>query len=241
MPTNDRSHSPIATVALAVVCCILMSAAAFRNTVYRDEATLWAENMRRAPGKQRTFHNAGCALAKDGRYHEALRAFDAALALGPDGTVLLHFLHIERGNAFYHLGRYDDAVTAWQRALETSPGNPEALTNIAVAQVKQGRIEEARGHAVAALAVPHPLPETFEIMGEISLLRREYRAAATQFAAALAKNPDLVDAYLGAAEAQERLGDRTAARAMLRAYIDRATDAEGRGNAERNLVRLEGE
>jgi tetratricopeptide (TPR) repeat protein len=238
MPTNDRSHPAPAWTVLAMLCVALASVAAVRNAAYRDEPSLWTETIRRSPGKQRTYHNAGCALAKAGRYDDALRAFDAALALEPDGSVLLHFLHIERGNAYYHLGRYEDAIAAWRRALETSPGNPEVLTNTAVALVKLGRIEEARGHAAAALAAPRPLPETHEVMGEISLLRGEYQAAADQLAAALKMRPDLVDAYLSAALAYEKTGNPSSASAMLRQYLERATDAAGREKARQLAERL---
>jgi tetratricopeptide (TPR) repeat protein len=217
-------------VVLALIC--LLAAGAFqRNRLYRTEVSLWEHTVRRASGKQRVHHNYGCALAAEHRYESALEAFRNALALRPDGTVLPHFLHIEMGNAYFHLGRYDEALQAWRTALAASPGNPEVLTNMAVVLFKQGRTGEAAEHARRAMARPSPLPETLELMGDIAFQRGEFRPAAAFYVAAVRARPGLLTAYRGAVLAYERAGDDELAKGMLVQYLSLNLDDKARREA----------
>jgi tetratricopeptide (TPR) repeat protein len=50
----------------------------------------------------------------------------------------------DTGVALYQLGRYDEAVAAFERALEKSPGYEESLFNKALAEDRAGRREDSR-------------------------------------------------------------------------------------------------
>jgi len=229
------SHSSARVLLLGAICFLLLAGTIVRNPVYRSESGLWAETVKRSSGKQRTHHNFGCALAKEGRYEEALRAFDAALAMKPDGTLLLHYCYLEVGNANYHLERYDDAVAAWRKALGYAPGNPEILTNIAVVFARQGKYEDALSYARSALNAAPPLAETLEVLGDISLAKGDVRAAAAYFVSAVEREPAPVSAYRSAAAALEKAGDYDAASRYLEQYIARVDDPAQKGDAIRAL------
>lgn len=208
-----------ASLALAAALTILlMTAAHGRNHLYRSNIALWQAAVQGTPGKQRPLHNLGHALVREGRYDEALQAFGSVLRMREDGSVYMPFLFIEQGNAFFHLGRLDEAIASWHRALASSPGNAEVLTNIAVALLKQGRKEEARGYARSALAAPEPPAEALEVMGEIALDQGAYREAASYLTLALKKKPDLLSAYRNAALALEGMGDYRSASAIIQQY-----------------------
>lgn len=219
----DRSEpfSPLRPVLLAGIVVLLIATSAIRNAVYHSEITLWTSVVSRQPDKLRPHHNLGCALSRDGRHREALREFDTVLALKDDGSVRFKELFIERGNAAYHLGMFEDAVASWQKALVLSPGNAEVLTNIAVVRLKQGRTEDALGFARTALAVPDPLAETFEVLGEIALGRKEYEAAASYLLAAIEKKPGLSSAYRNAAHALAGQGRYDLAVRILDQFLSR--------------------
>jgi Flp pilus assembly protein TadD len=57
---------------------------ALRNRDYRSEVALWESTVQSAPAKARPHHNLGCAYALAGRYDDAKRELEAALALRPD-------------------------------------------------------------------------------------------------------------------------------------------------------------
>lgn len=211
-------HPVVPPLGTAILVIALMTATCLRNPVYRSEIMLWESTVRSTPGKQRTHHNYACALAKEGRYGEALAAIDGALRLENDGSVLLHYLFIEQGNANYRLGRREEALESWRRALALSPGNAEIMTNMAVAFLELGRFEEARTHARSALNVSRPLAETFEVLGELALRRKDFDDASSYFAAAIRKRPGVQSLYLNAALAREGAGDYREAYAYLEKY-----------------------
>jgi len=51
--------------------------------------------------------------------------------------------HFFLGNAFYRLGRLDDAVREWNTCMELSPRFPYAFNNLAIAYWKLGRTDDA--------------------------------------------------------------------------------------------------
>lgn len=235
---NAIPPSPVRTPLLMLIVLLLTAAAFARGPLFRDEVGLWAETVERSPDKQRPHHNFGCALAREKRYDEAIRAFDQALSKPPDGTILPHLCYIEIGNAHYHRGRYDEAVAAWKKALAFSPGNAEILTNLAEGSIRQGKTDEAWGYIQAALAASSPYPETMEVLGEILLARGDAASAAASFVSAVNKNPGLVTAYRGAATAYEKLGKYGPAVHYLEQYLSRAADGPDRIEAAERMVRL---
>jgi tetratricopeptide (TPR) repeat protein len=83
----------------------------------------------------------GLAAYDDGRYEDALQAFDAAKKQLPDSAALEY----DRGNALYRLQRLDEAREAYQRAAEMTPGElgERDLYNMGNALAELGRTQEA--------------------------------------------------------------------------------------------------
>ncbi len=210
---------PIVSLAIISSLVVLLAVTAqARNRIYRSEVALWEAAVRTTPGKRRPHHNLGHALALEGRHEEALQAFARVLGLPEDGSVHMPFLYLEQGKAFYYLGRYGDAITAWTRALALAPGDPEALTNIAVALLEQGRLDEAGAYGRSALAAPAPPAEAFEVLGEVAHYQGKHREAASLLAEALRRKPGLLSAYRTRALALEAAGDDRAALSLVREY-----------------------
>lgn len=62
----------------------------------------------------------------------------------------------ERGNRLYRAGKYAEAVTAYQAALQAGDDSPELRYNLGTALVRLGRYEEAEQHLRAALDAVDP-------------------------------------------------------------------------------------
>ncbi len=124
------------------------------------------------PGNAETWHNLAFALRAQGRNHQAADAFSEALQIKPEyvsawhnaglvylamddpGQALAAFLKAQTlaadrprlathiGVALHNLGRYEDAVATYRKALA---GEPEAETqnNLAVSLQELGRDDEA--------------------------------------------------------------------------------------------------
>lgn len=211
---------------LAALSIVLAFASFTRNPVFMTDVSIWAEAAEQSPGKQRALHNYGCALAKDGRYTEAISVFDKVLSLPYDGSVLMHFMHLERGNAYYHLKQYDNALSAYKDALIIAPADSEALTNIAVVLMKQGKRTDALAYAKMAVETGSPFATTFEVMGDIFAAEGKRAEAVQYYLDAIRKNPGLLSAYKSLAGVYETMGQYSTAIAMLNDIMARAGDSD---------------
>lgn len=80
-------------------------------------------------------------LEKAGRkWEKAARAFEEAVSNDP----LLHQAHGSLGYAYRKLGRYEDSLGAYDRALELAPDYVEAIEYRAEAYLGLGRLEAAK-------------------------------------------------------------------------------------------------
>jgi tetratricopeptide (TPR) repeat protein len=62
-------------------------------------------------------YNSATSLRLQGKWEEAAAGSQEALALDPRHEDCLYYL----GNAFFELGRFQEAIDAWKRLIETSP------------------------------------------------------------------------------------------------------------------------
>jgi tetratricopeptide (TPR) repeat protein len=83
----------------------------------------------------------GLRAYDEGRYEDALKAFEAAQKQLPNSAALEY----DRGNALYRLQRLDQAREAYQHAAEMSPGElgERDLYNLGNALAELGRTQEA--------------------------------------------------------------------------------------------------
>lgn len=128
-------------------------------------------------------------LEQEGRFGDALRALERAVALAPNdigarnalalclqrldrpAEALQHleyllkqypqlgFAHASKGNALIALGHLGRARASHLRALELEPGNIAALTSLASIASHRGNHDEARGWAQQVLAVVPNFPD----------------------------------------------------------------------------------
>lgn len=87
---------------------------------------------------------------RKGDYEAAVRELERAVALLDDDPTLLDHL----GDAYDKIGRRDDALAAWRKALEHDPENPEAIQAKIAAAEEGPEPEPVTEPAVDAPAMP---------------------------------------------------------------------------------------
>lgn len=126
-------------IALIAVTGALALVTLNRNTVWSDNVTLWADAVRKSPGKVRPYNNLGAALSDANRLEEASQVLLQALAVKPDHPEAYYNL----GRIYLIQGRVDDAVALLTRAVALKRDYHNAYVNLAAAYVQQGKSREA--------------------------------------------------------------------------------------------------
>ncbi|MCT7958596.1 tetratricopeptide repeat protein [Laspinema palackyanum] len=116
-----------------------------------SHATLPPVSQRTSPGdleQAEAYNNQGYDLASQGKFIEAVAAFEQAIALYPDYDTAYNNL----GIAYAQLGNFSAAVSAFEQALTLNAGNVEYYNNLGSALGSLGRIAEATNVLREAIA-----------------------------------------------------------------------------------------
>lgn len=88
-----------------------------------------------APGRsaaQREIFGRGNQLYQQGDYAGAIDAYESVLSAGFDAAAL----HYNLGNAYFKSGELGRAILEWERALDRTPGDPDAEANLELARTQ---------------------------------------------------------------------------------------------------------
>ena len=81
----------------------------------------------------------GIVLSEQGKYDEAIKAFDRAIELNPQYADAWY----NKGLALDHQGKYDEVIKAYDRAIKINPQHILALINKGNVMRLQGKYDEA--------------------------------------------------------------------------------------------------
>lgn len=118
------------------------------------------------------------------------------------------------------LNRYQDAITAFHKALELDPDNPLVNLNLGEAELALGHTQDAEGHFRKALqeTEKNPVPENLMTRAQCLAHLGNQREAAAIILTALEQKRDDPDVLLYAAQVFALVGDH----AVALAYVERA-------------------
>jgi adenylate cyclase len=105
-----------------------------------------------SPSGAKAYQSLAVALRFSGRYSEAIPFAEQAIRLDPYPPAVT-FRHL--GSCYYNIGRYEEAITAYKKALQKNPDDIFTHIGLAVTYVKLGREEEARAEAKEVIRI-HP-------------------------------------------------------------------------------------
>lgn len=93
------------------------------------------------------------------RYEEAIAQYTAALQIREHSTVASNM-----GSCYLNLGRTDQALECFLRAVRADSKNPNAYNNIAQLYIQLGEYEDAIPYAEEALALNAKMPQALNAM-----------------------------------------------------------------------------
>jgi tetratricopeptide (TPR) repeat protein len=197
----------VATAVLVMIAASLATTTLMRNRIYQDSVKVWESMVRSSPTKRRPHQNYGQALSTAGRLQEALGEFKTVLSLNDDGSVPLRDTYREIGVVYFRLGLLDEAITAWKNGLRYAPGDAGLLNNLAIALMRQSKVDEAITYAEAAARSNEYMAEPMNTLGELYLKKGDPRKAIQYFNRYLYLRPEDARGYWNAALALKDAGD----------------------------------
>jgi Tfp pilus assembly protein PilF len=138
---NRKPWHKVAMVAVLIVIVAALGARTMaRNATYRTEISLWQDNIQNLPDTPRPYSNLGTALARQGKFDQAMAMFNKALAINEK----LALAYNNRGTVYMDMGQMDRAVADFNQAIKLDP-------RILGAHFNRGIIAANRGHFAMAL------------------------------------------------------------------------------------------
>jgi tetratricopeptide (TPR) repeat protein len=179
-----------------------------------------------------SLHLLGVLALQVGRYDVAADLIGQAI--GIDGTVALYYSN--RGNALKALGRLDDSVVCYRRAIVLRPRYPEAYNNLATLLQTLGQTAEAVTWLRKAITLKPDFPEAHNNLG--NLLGRGEEAIGC-YRRAIALRPGYAEAHNNLGAALKDAGALEEAAACYHSALTLQPDcAEAANNLGIVLVRL---
>jgi Tfp pilus assembly protein PilF len=143
--------------------------------------------------------NSGLNHLREGRPQMALEDFKKAVKGDPKSPYFQKGL----GLAYTQLGKYEDAVAAFRKALQINPYYVDVRNDLGTALILSGKRVEGKAEYLTAYNDPtNPSPDmSARNLGQAYLEEKSFTEAANWFRSALNKNKSLVDAQGGLADA----------------------------------------
>lgn len=157
-----------------------------------DEAAYQCKSMLKQYPTCFTLHQIhGAALKRQGKFREALDAFDAAVRIRPDSADALN----NRGVALNALGRHTEAVADHTAAIRLKPDYAVAHNNHGVALQALGRLPEAAKSHETAIRCRPDYAEAYNNLGNVRMESGQIPEATDCFQKAIRYRKDLAQAH----------------------------------------------
>jgi tetratricopeptide (TPR) repeat protein len=210
----------LAAVAAALAVCIALGVALHRRAqVWKSAISLWSDAAAKSPLKARPHMNLGYALTPV----DPARAVDEyrlALRLGAaDRTIDHDELNQDLAGALLSLHRYQEAIAILKELIATGPERPQLETNLAIAYLESGKLDESRATAERVAARFPDYSPARHTLGQLAFSRGDYAEAKREFVQALALDPDSTVSLSSLAVTEEKLGNRAAACSAWAKYL----------------------
>jgi tetratricopeptide (TPR) repeat protein len=199
-PRLQRGQRQLAGLTTAVAVIVLGALSWQHCLVFRNQETLFRDNLLHNSSAWAAHNNLGLALMKQGKWQEGIEQFDQALRLKPDFPEA----NINLCMALVQAGRTQEAIAQCEQTLRIRPDIPEAHYHLGSALMQAGRIQEAIGHFDQAIRIRPNYAEAYNYLG-IGLMKvGRSQEAIGHFEQAIRIKPDFPEAHanLGNALAQ---------------------------------------
>ena len=173
-----------------------------RNTVWRDNYSLFSDTVRKSPDGAKPHNNLGYVLEGRGQIDEAIEQYQIALRLNPDSAEASNNL----GSAFDKKGWVDRAMEQYQTTLRMHPNFSRSRISLGYVLEEKGMLEAAIEQYQIVLQLNPGSVDAHYSLGNAFFKKGWIDRAIEQYQTALKLNPDYADVHFNLGIAFEDKG-----------------------------------
>jgi Tfp pilus assembly protein PilF len=199
---GKRRHGMAVVGVLSIIIIFALTMATWMQVSYwSNSIALFQRAVAISPDNAIVNNNLGFALARQGRFHEAIRYYNEALHLKPQYVTARFNLGLVMGK----VGKPQDAIHNLTRVLHTEPDFPDAHYYLGVAFMQTNHFEKAKEHFQKALQLAPEYAEAHNELGILLARQGDLSQAKKHFSKAFAINPDFEQAKSNLEKASRRV------------------------------------
>ncbi|MEW5949627.1 MAG: tetratricopeptide repeat protein [Thermodesulfobacteriota bacterium] len=134
-----KTYLSIEIIIITVLIIILGMVAYQRNSVWKDDLTLWRDTVTKSPNKARPHNYMGISYKNRGLLDKAIEHYQISIRSAPAYSEPYNNL----GVCYFEKGGIDSAIQAFREAISINYKNAEAHYNLGIAYGSKGLYEQA--------------------------------------------------------------------------------------------------
>ncbi len=197
-------------VVASAATMLVLATVAWRQTSYwRNAETLWTHTIACTGPNAMARHNLGYALAKQGKFEEAIAQLREAVAADSIDPASIAKAHGLLADCLTRLGKADEALAQYEQAVRVLPAAPMFHAQLATALARAGQLDRAIDESREAIRLSPSYASAHLGLANALYARGDASQAAAECREVLREEPDSIEALvvLGAALVAEGKGD----------------------------------
>ncbi len=216
-------YNPKLIISFVAFVLLLYSAKTFtRNTIWKDDFTLFTTDVNTSTNSAKILNAAGGAIqtkyASAPESNERTKMLNEAITyLNKATTIHPNYknAYLLKGNCQFYLSQFDQAIQSYSLALQLDPSYSEATKNLAVAYRDAGKyygqqknnIPKAKEYLFKSYQITTQDQETVRLLGVVHGVSGEHLKAAEYFTKLTQLMPNNATAYLALSTAYRNAGN----------------------------------
>ena len=233
-----REKNKLLVFAIFAVIIVMNSFLTFqRNKIWKDDISLWSDNISKAPNKSRPYYCRGSAYAKLEKWDKAIADFSSAIRIFPNysfayanrgvaygkrkewdksisdqsAAIAIDSKHatayFNRGANYGELKQWDNAIKDYTSAISINPDYSDAYSNRGIAFGRMNEWEKAIADHTKSIQIDPKQAKAYSNRGIAFGNLMQWDKAIADYSRAITNNPNYANAYNNRGSAYENLGE----------------------------------
>lgn len=142
-------HKAILRILICTLVVLYAARTIERNTIWKDEITLWTRTLNDQPYSAIAAYNLACEYDRLNESEQAIQYYRRAISLRQDDARQYQNL----GNVYLHLNRMPEAIKCYEQALSLGLVTPHVYSSLGAAYASLGLLDQGQALVEKSLAL----------------------------------------------------------------------------------------